>query len=78
MKFKKNADYMKFFATVKKCKGDVLFYTLEGDQLNLSSTISHFLFMTMMGHEGSMISGDVKCVNEEDIELLKEFLDIEK
>ena len=47
MKFKKNADYMKFFATVKKCKGDVLFYTLEGE-------------------------------NEEDVELLKEFLDTEK
>ena len=75
MKFKKDVNFRKFFQTMKKCKGDVLFCTLEGDQLNLSSTVSKFIFSTINQHEGMLEGGNVVCRCKEDEETLKEFLE---
>lgn len=78
MKFKKDVDFGEFFKKVKQCKQDVLFYSLEGDQLNLSSTISRFIFSAVNFHEGIISSGNVVCGCEEDKELLKEFFEKEE
>lgn len=75
MKFKKDVDFAKFFQAVKKCSEDILFYTIEGDQLNLSSTLSRFIFSTVNTHEGIISSGRVVCKCEADKELLREFLE---
>ncbi|MCI6997696.1 MAG: hypothetical protein MR936_13170 [Eubacterium sp.] len=74
MKLKERIDYAKFLDTVKICNRDVFFETLDGDQLNLNSTLSRFLFSTVCGHEGIIKSGMVRCQCEEDKELLKEFI----
>ena len=74
MKLREGIDYAKFLDTVKKCSRDVLFETLDGDQLNLNSTLSRFLFSTVSGDEGIIRSGMVICQCEEDKELLKEFI----
>lgn len=74
MKLKEGIDYAKFLDIVKKCSRDVLFETLDGDQLNLNSTLSRFLFSTVSGHEGIIRSGTVKCQCEADKEMLKEFI----
>lgn len=44
MKLKENIDYSEFFRTVQTCQGQVLLVTPEGDQLNLKSTLSQFVF----------------------------------
>ena len=44
MKLKENIDYSEFFRSVQKCAGEVLLVTPEGDQLNLKSTLSQFVF----------------------------------
>ena len=75
MRFKKDADFGKFFEKIKECREDVLFYTLEGDQLNLSSTISRFIFSSVNFHEGIVGSGKVVCKCKEDEELLKDFFE---
>ena len=73
MKLKKDIDFKEFLDAVKDCRGDVLFYTIEGDQLNLSSTI----FFAVDKHEGIIRSGDVICKCEEDKIRLKEFVEQE-
>ena len=74
MKVREGIDYAKWLDTVKKCSRDVLFETLDGDQLNLNSTLSRFLFSTISVHEGIIRSGTVRCQCEEDKERLKEFI----
>lgn len=74
MKLKDGINYADFLDTVKKCKKDVLFETLDGDQLNLNSTLSRFLFSTVSGHEGIIKSGTVRCQCEEDKAILKDFI----
>ncbi len=74
MKLKDGINYADFLDTVKKCNKDVLFETLDGDQLNLNSTLSRFLFSTVSGHDGIIRSGTVRCQCEEDKEILKEFI----
>lgn len=44
MKLKTAIDYSEFFRTVQSCAGEVLLVTPEGDQLNLKSTLSQFVF----------------------------------
>lgn len=77
MKLKKDIDFKEFLDAVKDCRGDVLFYTIEGDQLNLSSTISRIIFFAVDKHEGIIRSGDVICKCEEDKIRLKEFVEQE-
>ena len=74
MKLKDGINYADFLDPVKKCNKDVLFETLDGDQLNLNSTLSRFLFSTVSGHDGIIRSGTVRCQCEEDKEILKEFI----
>lgn len=44
MKLTENIDYSEFFRAVQTCSGEVLLVTPEGDQLNLKSTLSQFVF----------------------------------
>lgn len=46
MKLRSNMDYPAFFRAVHHCEGQVYLVTLEGDRLNLKSTLSQFIFTT--------------------------------
>lgn len=47
MKLKENADLPAFLRQVKKCGGDVFLETQEGDSLNLKSTLSQYIFVSL-------------------------------
>ena len=47
MKLKENADLPAFLSQVKKCGGDVFLETQEGDSLNLKSTLSQYIFVSL-------------------------------
>lgn len=74
MKLKGNIDYADFIETVKKCEKDVFFHTIEGDNLNLSSSLSQFLFAVVSNNEDIINNGNVECLCKADIERLERFL----
>ncbi|MGN0998445.1 MAG: hypothetical protein ACI4PO_02710 [Faecousia sp.] len=72
---KKDADLIEFRNTVKKCAGDVLFETGDGDSLNLKSVLSDFLFSMMSANQTYILSGHVVCQAESDYQIMDEFLE---
>ncbi|MCD8141980.1 MAG: polya polymerase [Clostridiales bacterium] len=77
MKLKANIDYTKFLASVHKCKGEVYYDTVEGDRLNLKSTLSEYLFATAAVTSDFIENGGVFCQQEEDYALLADFVEAE-
>ena len=47
MRLKEGIDLVAFFRRVKECKGDVFLETEEGDQLNLKSALSQYVFVVL-------------------------------
>ncbi len=74
MKLKPNIDMIAFFEAVKHCKGEVLFKTDEGDTLNLNSTLSQFIFVTIMETRDFLTNGIIECMETDDIDILNEYL----
>ncbi|MCD8160241.1 MAG: polya polymerase [Clostridiales bacterium] len=75
MKLKSNIDYKKFLASVRRCKGEVYYDTVEGDRLNLKSTLSEYLFATAAITSDIIEDGGVVCQLEEDYALLADFVE---
>ena len=75
MKIKKDIPVTKFLDTVRKCEGKVYFKTIEGDQLNLKSLLSQYIFVSIIDNAKLMDNGVVDCSMEEDVAMLKEFLE---
>ncbi len=73
MRLKENIDYSVFLKTVQKCQGEVLLVTSEGDQLNLKSTLSQFIFAAAISGKLRLSEGRLKLENGEDILLLETF-----
>lgn len=67
-------DMLEFFQRIQRCEGTVEFCTQEGDCLNLRSTLSKYLFVTLGENEALMQSGRLICSHESDYQLLAEFL----
>lgn len=75
MKIRKNIPVTEFLDTVRKCEGNVFFKTIEGDQLNLKSLLSQYIFVSIIENAELMDNGVVDCSMEEDVAMLKEFLE---
>lgn len=75
MKIRKNIRVTDFLDTVKKCEGNVYFKTTEGDQLNLKSLLSQYIFVSIIDNTELTDNGVVDCSKEEDAALLEEFLE---
>lgn len=74
MHLKEEINILDFLTVVKKCRGEVLFETEDGDSLNLKSLLSEYLFSMVASNRNYILSGQVVCRMEEDYELLEEFI----
>lgn len=74
MHLKEEINILDFLTAVKKCRGEVLFETEDGDSLNLKSLLSEYLFSMVASNRNYILSGQVVCRMEEDYELLEEFI----
>ncbi len=67
-----------FFKAVEACGGEVKFCSRQGDILNLKSTLSQYLFTSLMARKDLLQDGRIVCEDVQDIEHIKEFLEEEK
>lgn len=68
---------IEFFRAVQQCQGQVLYFSKEGDQLNLKSTLCQFLFSSAMVSDPSLLNGRISCEKEEDYLRLCPFLKLQ-
>lgn len=59
MKLKNNVNIPSFLEAVQKCDYEVLFVTGEGDQLNLKSTLSQFVFTAVIAGTLNKLDGEI-------------------
>lgn len=74
-RLKTNISLSNFFNTAQACVGTVYFVTEDGDQLNMKTTLSQFLFTTTVFNAEEPIEGLIHCSVERDYERLKEYLE---
>lgn len=74
MTLKEGIDVRSFLDAAKKCVGSVFFQTTEGDVLNLKSLLSQYVLMSIVCNPGLLKSAQVICTQEEDYQLLTDFL----
>ncbi len=74
MHIKTNINIINFLKQVQKCSAEVLFETPEGDRIALKSTLSQYIFCTIASNPELLQSGTVCFEQEDDKELLKDFL----
>lgn len=72
MRLRENIDYSDFFRAVQTCRGEVLLVTPEGDQLNLKSTLSQFVFAAAIRGNLSL-TGAKLLADLEDLRLLEAY-----
>lgn len=75
MHLRKDIDITKFMEDIKKCTGSVHYKTLEGDILDLSSTLSQFIFCTIAIQPQHWNTGIVCCDKKEDYSILGKYLE---
>lgn len=69
-----NINILNFLKQVQKCNGEVLFETSEDDRIALKSTLSQYIFFTIVSNPELLQSGTIRFEQDEDIKLLKNFL----
>lgn len=74
MKLKPDANIPSFLQTVYQCKGEVHFTTEEGDNLNLKSTLSQFVFAAVVAEQIMSLDGEILISDSADREFLSRFL----
>lgn len=74
MNLKRNINMKGFFLQLRKCKDDVFFETTEGDSLNLSSSLSQYVFCSIAIQPEYWITGTIRCANAKDYEILADYL----
>lgn len=74
MKLRESIDYSEFFHTVQTCTGDVLLVTPEGDQLNLKSTLSQFVFAAAIRSNLDLSGAQLILQIEADATVLRRFI----
>lgn len=72
MKLKEQFDIGKLMQAVGSCEGDVLFDTSE-DHIDLSSTLSQYVFCTVIRDKKALREGEVRCLFPDDYQKLKPF-----
>ncbi len=75
MILKQDIDTIKFLQQVKTCRDEVIFETTEGDRLNLTSTLSQYVFCSITGHPDCWSDSTITCKNEDDYQILADFLE---
>lgn len=74
MPLREMIDISRFLKQVQLCKGEVEFYTREGDCLNLKSALSKYLFAAVTADKELAHAGEVRCQVEGDYDFLADFL----
>lgn len=74
-RLKANISLSAFFTAAQSCVGTVYFVTEDGDQLNMKTTLSQFLFTTTVSNATEPVEGLIHCSVERDYERLKEYLE---
>ena len=75
MRLKVNADIPKFLTDVRRCSSEVYFETPDGDSLTLRSTLSQYIFCTLIDEPGILEKGTIRFSDESDKELLLKYLE---
>ena len=65
MRLKEGIDLVAFVRRVKECKGDVFLETEEGDQLNLKSALSQYVFVVLTEQREILRNSIVACDSED-------------
>lgn len=73
MKLKSHVNYAAFFRAVQTCRGEVLLVTPEGDQLNLKSTLSQFVFAAAIRGNLDLAAAVIKTEDDDDASLLSPY-----
>ena len=74
MKIKPNANIPRFLQAVQSCQGAIRYTTPEGDDLNLKSALSQFVFAAVVAGQLEEMHGDIKLQNSEDLSVVQSFL----
>lgn len=77
MKLKSNIQIPAFLQAVQACKGEVNFVTAEGDNLNLKSTLSQFVFTAVIAGKLQSLQGQVILQNPDDQAILQDYCEQE-
>ena len=74
MHLKANINIVEFLEQVKKCDGEVLYETPEGDRIALKSTLSQYIVRTIASNPELLKNGTISFKLEEDNNILHKFL----
>lgn len=74
MKLKESIDVISFFEKARECTGNVFFHSDEGDILNIKSTLSQYILVSVLCNPDFLKKGRVICTQEEDYQFLSEYL----
>lgn len=74
MKLNPNANIPRFLQAVYDCNGDVFFTTPDGDNLNLKSALSQFVFAAVIAGQLKDLSGDIHLNDQQDLPILEAYL----
>ena len=66
MKLRKGIDAVDLLQAVRRCSGEVLFKTDEGDTLNLKSALSSYVFCAALSSPDIVENGRIECSDPED------------
>ncbi len=75
MKLRKNAALSDFLRLVQTCQGEVWFVTEEGDQLNLKSVLSEYLFLSAAISADLIAHGKLLLEKPEDQAVIQSYLE---
>lgn len=73
-KLNPNANFDHFLETVQACKGRVRFRTVEGDLLDLQSSISQYVFIAVVAGKLHNLDGWLEVEEAQDVELLADYI----
>lgn len=74
MRLKDSCSPIDFLNQIKKCKSDVYFQTVEGDNLNLKSLLSEYIFLSLTSGSDILRNGQIVCESDEDYKILRNFI----
>lgn len=78
MKLNPNVNVPSFLKAVQACDGEVYFVTPEGDRLSLKSTLTQFVFTTVISNKLQNMNGSILLQNPEDAVWLQDYCCLDK
>lgn len=73
IRLKKDIDPTQFLLRARRCTGEVLFRTEQGDVLNLKSILSEYIFVAAAADPSFPLHGALECSDPADLAALAEF-----